>query len=231
MSRSAEALVALLQLSDSSFPSGTFTHSFGLEQLVRDGLVRTPIDVEAFVTSVLTLSAATSDAAAARRALDAAREHDLEAVIDADRALYRTRAASELRNASLAIGRRFLEESSLHLDDALLHDYAARVRVDPALGMQPVAFAVVGSALGVDLEGCVSALLFGTVNATLQAAMRLLRFSHRDAQSILHRLRPRIASFTEDCISNPTTRLRAFQPLQEIAAMRHATAEARLFAS
>ncbi len=151
---------------------------------------------------MLTLSAATADAAAARRALDAAHDHDLDAVIDADRALYRTKAASELRNASLAIGRRFLDESSLHLDDALLHDYASHVRLDPTLGMQPVAFAVVGSALGVDLEDCVSALLFGSVNAILQAAMRLLRFSHRDAQAILHRLRPRIASLTEACISN-----------------------------
>jgi urease accessory protein len=228
---SNEALLALLQLSDSSFPSGTFTHSFGLEQLVRDGLVRTPEEVGAFVTSVLALSVATSDAIVARRALLAASEDDLDGIIEADRALHRTRAASELRAASLVIGRRFVEESVLHLDDALLHAYAGRLRLDATLGMQPVAFAVAGSALGVSDEDCVSALLFGCANAILQAAMRLLRFSHRDAQAILHRLRPRMATLARDCLSTNSTRLCAFQPLQEIAAMRHAAAEARMFAS
>jgi urease accessory protein len=47
-------LLALLQLNDSAFPSGAFTHSYGLEQLVRQVVVRDVRDVERFVTSVLT---------------------------------------------------------------------------------------------------------------------------------------------------------------------------------
>jgi urease accessory protein UreF len=97
--------------------------------------------------------------------------------------------------------------------------------------MQPVAFAVTGTALGLSEEDCVSALLFGSANAILQAAMRLLRFSHRDAQAILHRLRSRIADLTRECVIKDAAGLRAFHPLQEIASMRHAMAEARLFAS
>jgi urease accessory protein UreF len=56
--------------------------------------------------------------------------------------------------------------------------------------------------------------------------MRLGRISHRDAQAVLHRLRPLIAEL--DLSQRP---LRAYHPLQEIASMRHERAEARLFAS
>jgi urease accessory protein UreF len=72
--------------------------------------------------------------------------------------------------------------------------------------------------------------MLGAVNAILQAAMRLMPFSHRDAQGALHRLRPAIASLSEDVIERPRL-LAAFHPLQEIASMRHAAAEARLFMS
>jgi urease accessory protein UreF len=69
-------------------------------------------------------------------------------------------------------------------------------------------------------------LLISTANGLLQAAMRLGRISHRDAQAILHRLRPGIANID---LSDGV--LHAYHPLQEIASMRHQRAEARLFAS
>src|SRR5689334_24385764 len=86
---SPEAILGLLQLTDSLFPSGGFTHSYGLEQLVREGLVRSPEQVEAFVASLLLQSAATADAVAAVQAASAAAACDLPGILAADRALYR----------------------------------------------------------------------------------------------------------------------------------------------
>jgi urease accessory protein UreF len=74
--------------------------------------------------------------------------------------------------------------------------------------------------------------MLSAANAMLQAAMRLGRISHRDAQATLHRLRPRIDALVQQIeASHSDTPLLAFQPLQEIASMRHERAEARLFAS
>jgi urease accessory protein UreF len=62
--------------------------------------------------------------------------------------------------------------------------------------------------------------------------MRLGRISHRDAQGILHRVRPLALELSaEIAAGGDSRRLRAFHPLQEIASMRHERAEARLFAS
>jgi urease accessory protein UreF len=77
-----------------------------------------------------------------------------------------------------------------------------------------------------------AALMLASATSILQAAMRLSRVSHRDVQAALHRLRPRIATLAADVQGGSAPlRPRAFHPVQEISAMRHARAEARLFAS
>src|SRR3954451_9611012 len=114
------SLLGLLQLSDSLFPSGAFAHSYGLEQLAREGLVRTPDQLERFVASTLRVSLAPCDAVAALRSHRAVEAGDVEALVDADRALMRTKPASELRTASLTPGRRLLEETAPHVRGAVL---------------------------------------------------------------------------------------------------------------
>jgi len=226
------SLLALLQISDSAFPSGGFAHSHGLEQLVREGLVKDVDGLEAFVTSVLSLSVATSEACAAYAAAVAASDGDMVAIVATDRALLRTKAAAELRAASLQTGRRLVQETSVHVESPVLRAYARELATDPMLGIYPVAFGVVNAALGAEASDVPAALMLAAANGMLQAAMRLGSVSHRDVQAILHRLRPLIAQLTEEVVAaGAPPRLLAFQPLQEIASMRHTRAEARLFAS
>ena len=227
-----ESLLSLMQLSDSLFPSGAFAHSYGLEQLAREGVLRRPEELQRYVESLLRQTLAPCDGTAALRAFEAAHANDLAPVIDADRALYRTKAPYELRAASLATGRRLIDEVSPHLEAPFLREYASAVKADRSLGTQPVAFGVVCAALGVsDGESVVASLLLVSATAVLQASMRLMPISHRDVQATLHYLRPIIATLAWDLTSGGARPLRSFQPLQDIASMRHEVATARLFAS
>jgi urease accessory protein len=181
---------------------------------------------------VVSQSVATAEATAAYRAATAARTEDFEAVLEADRALVRSKAARELREAGLQTGRRLVTEASVHVEGPLLRAYAEALKSEPQLGCYGAAFGVVGAALGAEPGDVASALLLSTANAYLQAAMRLGRISHRDAQGILHRVRPLALELSaEIAAGGDSRRLRAFHPLQEIASMRHERAEARLFAS
>jgi urease accessory protein len=227
-----DSLLSLMQIGDSLFPSGAFAHSYGLEQLAREGVIKRPEDLQRYVKSLLRQTLAPCDAVAALRAFEAAHDNDVASIIDADRALCRTKAPFELRAASVATGRRLVEEVSPHVDASFLHEYAAALKADRSLGMQPVAFGVVCAALGVsDGESVVAALLLVAATAVLQASMRLMPISHRDVQATLHHLRPVIAELTSDVVACGTRPLRSFQPLQDIASMRHEAAMARLFAS
>jgi urease accessory protein len=250
------ALLALMQISDSAFPSGAFVHSYGLEQLVREQRVTDAAGLERFVTCVLEESLATADAPAAYAA---ARAGSLKEVLEIDHALFAMKMASELREACVATGRRFLDEAyppsskedayplalrersgvMVPVSDTQSTTYSAAVYSKATPGCSPVAYAVVCRELGVDASNVPGAFLLAAVTAILQSALRLMRVSHRDVQASLHRLRPRIAEAAESIVSrsvapgfNPELGvLRAFNPLQDIASMRHERAEARLFAS
>jgi urease accessory protein len=227
-----ESLLSLMQLGDSLFPSGAFSHSYGLEQLAREGVLRRPEDLQHYVELLLRQTLAPCDAVASLRAFEAASDGDVPAVIDADRALCRTKAPYELRAASLATGRRLIDEVSPHVDAPFLHEYASVLKTDRSLGTQPVAFGVVCAALGVaDGENVAASLLLVAATAVLQASMRLMPISHRDVQATLHYLRPVIAELASDVAAGGARPLRSFQPLQDVASMRHEAATARLFAS
>jgi urease accessory protein len=226
-----EPTLALLQLSDSLFPSGAFVHSYSLEQAARDHLVRTPAELEGFIASILGEVLASADAPTTCRAHRAASAGNFEALLEADRALLRTKAAEELRAASLSIGRRQLEEVSAYIESDVLARYREAIQKDRTLGTHPAVFAAICAAIGVEVETAVASLLLGAVNGMLQASMRLLPVSHRDVQATLHRLRPEIAEIARDVTASLPHPLRSFHPAQEIASMRHAGASARLFAS
>jgi urease accessory protein len=223
-------LLALLQISDSMFPSGMFTHSLGLEQLVREGLVRTPGDVEQFVSSVIEDATSRSDAVAAAQAAVHARRADLPALISLDHQLFAMKAAAELRVASTSAGRRLIEEVAPHPESAQIYEFLAEVRAGGTPGTHPIALGMVAAAFGAEPETAAAVLMQGTASAILQAAMRLLPVSHRDVQGTLHRLRPRIAEMAWRAADSRRP-LESFHPLQEISAMRHEAAAVRMFAS
>src|SRR5690606_33657421 len=137
---SLASLLALLQLTDSAFPAGAFAHSYGLEQAVRDGYVRTASGVDAFVSSVLRLQAASADTRALVAATRAAHAHDLAAVCEADRCLFATKAPEELRCASTATGARLLRELAAHEESrtGLVPEFLEEVEAGRTPGTHPV---------------------------------------------------------------------------------------------
>jgi urease accessory protein len=44
-----DPMLWLLQANDSAYPSGAYAHSFGLEEVVESGIVRTAADLEDFL--------------------------------------------------------------------------------------------------------------------------------------------------------------------------------------
>lgn len=225
-------VLILLQLMDSAFPVGTFAHSYGLEQAVRDRRVRDAEGVEAFVDTVLHMQVAKLDARALVRARDAVK-CGLDPVMLVDQELHATKATVELRDASTATGRRLIQEVVAHPETTspLTEAYLTAIERHVTPGTHPVALAVAGASLGLEAAALVTGLLFSTASTMHSAAMRLLPVSHRDAQAALHRHRVSIPDLVGRAVEQRDEEYASFAPLHEIASARHERSTVRFFAS
>src|SRR5439155_19124892 len=106
------ALLATLQLADSTFPSGAYTLSGGLETLLDEGLVDGPNGLAGCIRSVLLGRAARGDLAALIAAHRAASENppDVRSILAIDRRLEATKLAAEERTGARRVGRRIAIE-------------------------------------------------------------------------------------------------------------------------
>jgi urease accessory protein len=227
----AEQLLAVLQLADGLFPAGGFAHSLGLETYVQAGAVTGAADVEAILVAQLEGSAGPTDAAAAACAARFAAAGDLPACLDLDARLDAMRWVPELRAASVQMGRQTLRTLAAVSGDPVLTGYARAVADDRAAGHHPVVFGVALGGRAVDPEAAAVAYLHATAALLVNAALRLLPLGQVDGQGVLANLRPRIARLAAGAAAMSVDDLWSFAPGLEIAGLRHAALDARLFRS
>ena len=101
-------LPALLQLADAAFPTGWYAHSFGLEEIVRQGEVRDEATLGAFLRERFIPALGYVELPLVREARSAAAARDRADLMALDRLAGALRLSRELREASLQTGRRRL---------------------------------------------------------------------------------------------------------------------------
>lgn len=218
-------LLLALQMGDSAFPSGGFGFSWGLETLKADGLVRDGPGVVDFARTQLRRRWATADRPVLRRAAAAA--GDLETLATLDRAVEAMTLAAELRSGSRRAGRALLR-SHATLGTPGAADYQAAVRDGRAPGHLPIAQGVVWTGAGLCAEEVEAVSAFLLVAGIGQAAVRLALMGPAESQAMIAALRPDMAELLASALPEQP---HSFAPLAEIAAMRHETGDARLFAN
>jgi len=226
-----EAFLSLLQFTDGLFPAGAYAHSFGLESYVQSGAVRDAAGVETFLHALMEGSSGPTDAVVAVCAWRAGRSDDLETCLQVDQTCEAMKPAAELRSASRQMGRQVLRIASHQAGHRLLVDVFQAVERGATPGHHPVAFGAVGSVLGWRPEETAAAYLYSTCAALVAAALRLLSLGQSSGQRILWSVQPSIARLAREAEDKGLEDIWSFSPGLEIAAMRHATLDARLFRS
>ncbi|HEY3756396.1 MAG TPA: urease accessory UreF family protein [Opitutaceae bacterium] len=228
----AHWLPALLQLSDTFYPTGAYAHSFGLEGLVQDGRIARPEDLRPFLLeSVLPLLAQT-DLPLAASAWSASGEppnwRRLEELCFLASA---TRGAREPRTASNAIG-----SQRLSMAARLRGGVAAAFLERSTAGHWPCPSAIVAAiearSIGAPAEAALAGIIYSTVAALLAAAVKLLRLGQNAVQSLLTECLSQAPKLIAASVSpRDDTAIGAFAPWWDVAAARHEAADFRLFIS
>ncbi len=227
---SPEAFLGSLQLADSFFPSGGYTLSHGLESYAEAGLLDAA-SLTAIASGMIRYSVGPTDAVALATAWRTASERDLAAIAEVDCRLTAVKLAREPRQASMRLGRQMLVLARDVFDDEVARQYLARVRADDLPGNQAVAMGIMKAGLGIPVQEAVAAELYAFAASCAGAALRMTLIDHRQAQRIIRDLAPVVIATTDDALTRTVAEIGGSAPLAEVMAMRHETAEIRLFAT
>jgi urease accessory protein len=222
------ALLRLLQISDTAFPTGSFSHSMGLEAFVTAGEVGNVAGLKKLVGLHLG-SLATSDCVALRAAYG---ETSLEKLFYLDRFLTATKVARELRGASSATGKRFLVSvSALGLEDKVLDEFIAAVKAGDSPGNLAIGYAVAAPALGLELENVLLAYLYSSAASLVAAGQRLIPLGGSAAQRALFDLWEEISHAAGKSGEIAPEEMYAFSPTIDLHSMLHERQRVRLYMS
>ena len=226
-----DRFLSLLQFTDGLFPAGAYAHSFGLECCVQSGEVRDAAGVEAFLRAYLEGCAGPTDAVALACARRAAANENLASYLTLDEMLDAMKVPSELRDASRQMGRQTLRVATHLPCHAFLEEFDNAVANEITPGHHAIVFGTIGGMLGWDALEMAGAYLYSTSAALVGAALRLLPLGQLAGQRILWNVKPLIATIAEDAQNKNERDMWSFAPALEIASMRHALLDARLFRS
>lgn len=230
-STDAAWITGLLQAGDSFYPTGSYAHSFGLEGLVQEGVVRDRATLKAFIELSALPALRQAELPLAAQAWRALGEEDWMAVGELCVLSSALKTAREARLAADNIGRQRIE-----LMAALRrHPLAAAFMVRATAGGWPyspaVAAALEGRVLGAPLPAVLGGVYYASIAALLAAAMKLLRLGQNASQSLLTETLAAAPEVIAAAQAVPRTEIGWFNPWLDIAAARHETADNRMFIS
>ena len=226
-----EALLAVLQLADGLFPAGGFTHSFGLETYALDGRVHDRESLEAFVVAHLDGAAGPADAVAVAAAVRTAVEADHAAWIHIDGRLEAMKSVPEFRAASRQMGRQTARVAAAVARDPFTTTLARAVEDGLTPGHHAAVFGAALGRRGVEPAAAAVAFLYSTAALLVGAGLRLVSLGQLDGQRVLTAVLPRVAHLAATAAVTAVDDMWSFTPALELAGLRHAGLEMRLFRS
>jgi urease accessory protein len=219
-------LPLLLQTSDPLFPTGAYAHSLGLEEMVRLRQVRDEATLTAFLQGQITPALEQLELPLLNQAHDAALAGNVAALVALNAELDAWKLAQELREASLQIGTRRLQMLLKLSDTPLLRDFASATG---GAAHHLTVYAVQGAAMPAD--AVLTAYAYQTYAGHCSAALKLIRIGQEGCQRVLHTLLKGCPAMVNTALATAAGEVSSFNPLLEIAAMRHQRAFERLFIS
>lgn len=217
------ALLGMLQISDSAFPSGAFAFSAGLETLSGEGRITAEDDMHRYLRDEILPRWLAFD----RWFLAQGHGLGLTGCAALDRDCECQTTVSGLGLASRRVGRALLSTHA-RIGTPGAGDYLAQLLQGALPGHGPVVQGGLGRALALPLPLVEAGALHGTISAALSASVRLGIVGALGAQRIFAELRRDMAEGLGRALPDLPS---SFSPLADIAAMRHGQNPTRLFAA
>jgi urease accessory protein len=221
----------LLQTSDALFPTGAYAHSLGFEESVRLGVVRDERSLRNFLLEQIVPAQREQELPYLRFAFAAATDGHLAELRRIDCEISAWKLAPETRDASAQLGTRRLKALRTISDAPLLRAVEALIAQGACRGHHLTICGLQAAVERVPLEAALAAAFYQSLAAICAAAMKLIRIGQDGVQRVLREAAQSAESAIAQSLTVPRTSAGWFNPLLEIASLRHARADERLFIS
>ncbi len=230
---SPAALLSLLQWSDTLFPSGAFSHSFGLESAVDEKKVQNGEDLIQWIRAKLIHQCFPCDLVLLQQAYAAASTHNIEALQKIDEIAHAMRLPREIRASGEMIASRMIQTGAELYPDPFMTSCLRLSSKKQLKGDPAVAFALVAFSAQIPLEAAFFSFCYLFISGQVSASLRLLPIGQQEGQRLIHDLLVWLekSERMKQAINKKTAEPMSFMPASEIASMQHETSKVRLFQS
>lgn len=229
MTNNESGFLAALQLSDSFFPVGTYTFSYGLESYVQNGIIKNGSDLKKLIKDYLRSQIGPLDMVAISNVHDAASENNVEKIIEIDNDLHALKLIKENREGSLKSGKQFMELMIKTKESEIFRELKLAIENEKASGNYATVLGIATQLMGVPKKEACLILGYSFTVGLLGASMRLFRLGHFESQSILEELKEVIIEVYEENKEKQADEMRSFSPYVDVMGMIHERSESRLF--
>ena len=219
-----------MQLTDSNFPSGAFSHSFGLETFVQHDIVTDATSFQAFIEGYIEQLSYT-DGLATKLVYEALEMEDWAKIEEIDQILYCSTAATEPKIGAQRIGQQMLRLYRALYPDTRLDAYASRIQNKTCYGHSSITQAILLYELKIPIDMAIQTVLYSACSTIIQNAVRGIPLGQTDGQKMLQF----VIQHCPVCLTKIQTldekHLGCTTPLLEVKQMQHEQLHVRLFMS
>lgn len=224
-------LLALFQLCDSNFPSGGFSHSFGMETYVQSNEIHNPETFAQWLEMFLKEQLTSSDALAIKIAFEALETENLEEVWRMDKLLTIQNIARETREGTQHMGRSFIKTANELYEDEYLKTYGQRIKSKMSYGHSAIVFTLAGFYLKISKKDIILYYLYTIVINLVQNAVRSIPIGQTAGQKIIKNFQSKLEKAVEEVMQMTEKDFGTIAPGIELAQMKHEHVNIRIFMS
>lgn len=221
--------LALMQLADSFFPSGSFTVSHGLEYLVQSKQIENPQQLKTYLQVLLHNKIGSCDLVALIHAYRGSQNNNIPTIINADKKLFSQTLVAKNRQTMQKSGRALLMVARQIWQDDRLEQL--QLASEQFYCLHPVVFGVVAQIAGIDERNTALAFLHSLITSLNGAAIRLGVLGHVKAQKIILALASDITNAYSLAQSLDIERMWSCTPTIDLAQIQHQQLRTKLFAN
>ena len=182
-----ESKFLLLQVNDAVFPIGAYSHSYGLETYIQEGVVHDVDSAAEFIRKKLKYNLLYNEFAFVKFAWDCAHEGDLAKLQELDEIVEASKTPAEIRDASTKLGSRFVKTVQSMEPENLEPIFDQYVESKGGAPIHhAVAYGVLAAAANIPLDECLECFLYTQTSGLVVTSVKTIPLSQTSGQQILY---------------------------------------------